>query len=198
MRYSCFGLDLDPDILPGPLHPLNERRLPISLFSCLFWYLLSRRIAFALFGTQSFPLALFAPLTLFSLLLIFPSFLIFCYHAASSLHLWTSSFAMYLSFRILLRSLPQSSSRRPCSSLPLKEGQLLELCFLPFLIFIIIPRIVVPAFSSFIVRAVFPMVVEFLSVFHSAWLLISSLYLSSTMFDFSYLSIKYSRRSWWS
>lgn len=193
MRYSCFGLDLDPDILPGPLQPLNERRLPISLFSWLFWYLLPRRIAFALFGTQSFPLALFAPITLFSLLLN-PSFLIFCYHAASSLHLWTSSFAMYLSFRIVLRSLPQSSSRRPCSSLALKEGQLLELCFLPFLIFIIIPRIV-PAFSSFIVRAVFLIVVQFLSAFHSVWLLSSSLYLFSTIVDFSYLSIKYSRHS---
>lgn len=149
MRYSCFGLDLDPDILPGPLYPLNERRLPISLFSCLFWYLLSRRIAFALFGTQSFP-----PLHSLPLLPYFPFslthlswYFLITPHRPCTFELRLSRCTCpSASFFVLY---PQSSSRRPCSSLALKESQLLELCFLPFLIFIIIPRIV-PAFSSFI------------------------------------------------
>lgn len=189
MRYSCFGLDLDPDILPGPLHPLNERRLPISLFSCLFWYLLSRRIAFALFGTQSFPLALFAPITLFSLLLN-PSFLIFCYHAASSLHLWTSSFANVL---VLPHRSSFFTSILVSSSLFFSrfEGRPASRALFPAILDIYYNPPHRSCFFELHCTRGFshrrPIFICF-SFCVIAFLIV--------LFDFSYLSMKYSRRSW--
>jgi len=103
-----------------PLHSLNEKRLPFSLFSCLFWYLLSRRIVFALFGIgiSSVHFLFFSYFMLFFLLKHLSWYLL------SRIFLWTLPFAMYMSFRIiLLRSVfILIPPRRPCSSLPLRKG----------------------------------------------------------------------------
>lgn len=135
MHYFCFGFDLDPAIL-APLHSSNcERSSPLSLFSCLSWYLLSCHIVLALL-TKSFSVnfLLFLPL------LRYLSRYLLSHHVLVALN--SVSLIMYISFRIIFLYLLfiLILFHRPCSSLPLKgdDYDFSRLCFLSLFIFIII------------------------------------------------------------
>lgn len=136
MHYSCFGLDLDPAILHSfASFEREETSPPLLVFLSLLIFIISPCRVFALFASNLS--LLFLPY--FPLLLTI--FLDFYYHTASSLHLWTLSFAMYMFFRIILLRfvfivIPSS---RPCSSPALKKAHF-SLLFLSFLICIMYPH----------------------------------------------------------
>lgn len=131
MHYFRFGFDLDPAIL-APLHSSNWEKFPF-LFSCLSWYLLSRRIVLALL-TQSFSVQslLFLPSLSFSSLFIISSrHPCFEFCLSHNVHIFSHYFSLFVFY---LNPAPSSLF---FSSFEGNNYNFSCLCFLSFLIFII-------------------------------------------------------------
>lgn len=126
LAYTLFLLRLRSwSCYPRSFAFFESKKFPLSLFSCLSWYLLSRRTVFA-FLTQSFSIQFL----LFLPLLSYLSRYLLSHHVLAALN--SVSFSLSLSFRVILLYLlfililvPS----RPCSSLAFKGTITTSLAF---------------------------------------------------------------------